>query len=382
MFTCLGVMYTREYYPLGMSADQRRLSEKFRKRIIFNAKQRQIGLDIETLNQQVHENHLERIKNAEYEKNLAEETRKYDALALAVEEQRRQNMRDQCKQIDEFRLSVQRPENSRDFDLFDPNLKKKEKPPRISCHDICPISGIQRLEGEDLDYETRMKKQKQQVHDVLLEQMLEQQMQRLNFKKAEHDWESSLLQQDNYAKKLLLSEMDDRKSSSSHLANDNKHLAWQKQEINRQQKIREEYENRKDIEFHYYGDMLTENPSVAKNLHQSHRILPDRWKGMSKAQLQDIYRGQVYQMEKNQVWREREQQKKKEWDEFILGQQQMFQLLDSAEKRTSQELSKKLEIENQEIAQQQKQYREYFNKVINSNIPSEQYFAQFNTTSR
>ncbi|CAL1269373.1 unnamed protein product [Larinioides sclopetarius] len=365
-----------------MGADQRRLSEKFRKGIIFNAKRRQIGLDIKSLNQQVCENQLERIKNAEFEKNVAEETRKYDELALAVEQQRRQDMRDICKQIDEFRLSVQRPEDGRDFDLSDPSLKKKEKPPRISCHDICPISGIQRLEGEDLDYETRIKKQKQQVHDILLQQILEQRMQRLNFKKAEHDWESSLLEQDNYARKFLLSEMEDRKSSSAQLANDNKHLAWKKQEINRQQKIREEYENRKDIEFHYYGDMLTENPSVAKNPHQSHRILPDRWKGMSKAQLQDIYRDQVYQMEKNQIRREREQQKKKEWDEFILGQQQMFQLFDSAEKRRSQELSKKLELENQEIAQQQKHHQEYFNKVINSNIPSDKYYAQFNTSSR
>ncbi|KAF8792670.1 RIB43A-like with coiled-coils protein 2 [Argiope bruennichi] len=360
-----------------MGADQRRRSEKFRKRIIFNPKQRQIGVDIGTLNQQVHENHLKRIKNAVYEKTLAEEARKNDALALSIEQQKKQSMRDQCKQIDEFRLSVQRPENSRDFDLFDPNLKKKERPPRISRYDICPVSGIQRLDGEDLDYDSRMKKQKQQVHDVLLQQILEQRMQRINLQKADHDWESSILEQDNYAWKLHLSEMDDRKKEKW------KHeKAWQKQESNRQQKIKDEYENRKDIEFHYYGDMLTENPSVAKHPHQSNRILTDRWKGMTKEQLQDIYRGQVYQMENNLFRKEREQLKKKEWDEFILGQQKRFQLLDAAEKRTTQEFCKRLELQNQEIAQQQKQYRDYFNKVINSNIPSERYFTQFNTSAR
>lgn len=61
-----------------------------------------------------------------------------------MEHQQKNALQDECKQMDEFRLSVQRPENGRDFDLYDPDRKKKDRSARISDNDHCPVSGIQR----------------------------------------------------------------------------------------------------------------------------------------------------------------------------------------------------------------------------------------------
>ncbi|GFR33210.1 RIB43A-like with coiled-coils protein 2 [Trichonephila clavata] len=366
----------------AMDMDRRRISEELRKKRIFNAKERQIGLDIETLNHQAYENHLTKIRNAERENILAEEAKKSSALALSIEQQKKQEIRNQCRQIDAFRLSVQRPENSRDFDLFDPKQKKKERPPRISDKDYCPISGIQRLDGEDLDHDVRLKKQKNQNRDILLQQILEKQMQNLELKEAERSWETSLLDRDNYALQFSHSDHNDRKNASKQLEDDNKNLAWLNQEFHKQQKIRDELENKKDIEFQYHGEMLAENPSVARNHHQSHRILPDRWKGMTKAQLEGYYKGQIQQIWNNQTRREQEQQKEREWNKLILDRQHMLHYLDDEENRKYYQFCKQLELENQQLAQQQRQHQEYFNKVINTNVPTKKYFNQFSTSSR
>ncbi|GIY95866.1 RIB43A-like with coiled-coils protein 2 [Caerostris extrusa] len=312
--------------------NQRRIFEEQRKKRIFNAKQRQIGLDIKTLNQQVYENHLHRTRVAEKERNLAEKAKNYNSMAILINQQREKEIREQCKDIDVFRLTVQKPEYSRDFDLFDPNQKKTEQPARVSDDAYCPIS---------------------------------------EFK-----------ERDSYALQSSISEQNDRKKASIQLGDDNRNLAWQNQENKRFQKFKDETEGRKHIEYHYYGDMLTENPDVAKHPYQSHRILPDRWKGMSKIQLEEYYRSRVNQMQENQIKRGQVRQKEEVWKEFFRNQQTVMQRLNNAEEREKREFCKQLELENQQLAKQQKEYQEYFNKIINCNIPSEKYFNQFNTSSR
>jgi hypothetical protein len=47
--------------------------------------------------------------------------------------------------------------------------------------------------------------------------------------------------------------------------------------------------------FHIFGDTLTENPAVAQSAFGPHRVIPDRWKGMSPQQLEDIRREQEKQ---------------------------------------------------------------------------------------
>ena len=50
-----------------------------------------------------------------------------------------------------------------------------------------------------------------------------------------------------------------------------------------------------------YGDFLTENPAVAQSAFGPHRVIPDRWKGMSPEQIADIKRQQELQRKEKQV---------------------------------------------------------------------------------
>ena len=45
-----------------------------------------------------------------------------------------------------------------------------------------------------------------------------------------------------------------------------------------------------------FGDLLTENPEVARSAFGSHRVITDRWKGMNEQQIDDIRKTQAEQV--------------------------------------------------------------------------------------
>lgn len=64
----------------------------------------------------------------------------------------------------EFRSDHQKMQDRREFDLNDPDMKKKESPARVSDEDPrLTVSGLQRFDGEDLEYERRKKLQTKQI---------------------------------------------------------------------------------------------------------------------------------------------------------------------------------------------------------------------------
>ena len=56
-----------------------------------------------------------------------------------------------------------------------------------------------------------------------------------------------------------------------------------------------------EIANHVFGDVLTENPAVAQSAFGPHRVIPDRWKGMSPSQLEEIRRQQDQQRLEKEV---------------------------------------------------------------------------------
>ena len=66
-------------------------------------------------------------------------------------------------------------------------------------------------------------------------------------------------------------------------------------------KQQEQDDNMTEMANNVYGDFLTENPSVAQSAFGAHRVIPDRWKGMTPEQIADIKRTQELQMKEAQV---------------------------------------------------------------------------------
>lgn len=50
-----------------------------------------------------------------------------------------------------------------------------------------------------------------------------------------------------------------------------------------------------------HGDLLSENPQQAASSFGPHRVVPDRWKGMTREQLEQIRLGQKQQVQEKLV---------------------------------------------------------------------------------
>ena len=85
------------------------------------------------------------------------------------------------------------------------------------------------------------------------------------------------------------------------------------------------------------------------------------------------------------MFQRKEEQKRHEaalWDKQLLSQTITGNLKEEQEEKEKLNVERKMAKQNLELSQQQKLQQEYLNKVIYSNIPTEDYFTQFNTTSR
>lgn len=81
----------------------------------------------------------------------ATDAKRYDLIAELLERRQQQDMLELNAALNEFRLLHQQPSGRREWDLYDPDRLKKDKPARVSDDDPrCGISSMQKFEGEDL----------------------------------------------------------------------------------------------------------------------------------------------------------------------------------------------------------------------------------------
>lgn len=66
-------------------------------------------------------------------------------------------------------------------------------------------------------------------------------------------------------------------------------------------KRQEEEDKRTELANNLYGDFLTENPAVAQSAFGSHRVIANRWKGMTPEEVAEIRKQQECQRKEAQV---------------------------------------------------------------------------------
>lgn len=368
---------------LAAAANRRRKQEELRKLRIFNPRERLIGIDVDAIRQQVHELNLAWAEEKDREKKFIDQLIKCDNMAVMLEKQQAEEIHKIEQEIDHFRKTVQRPEYRREFDLYDPDLLKKELPPRISDDDPrCTISGVQRLEGEDINYKERMKKQKEQMRDWIEQQMLERRMLLDKYAEEQRQLETKLHQLDQYAVELDRNEKQCRRNVLTATKDFNKSLDDSQKSMKSQAQIADEMQKLQEIYNNYYGDFLTENPYASRSSFGPHRVVPDRWKGMTPEQLQEYYNGQIMQIDENKRRREEQHQEEERWDQLRMDQTKHAILMQRDQNRQIRELQKNQLKLNQQLAREQKMQKDYLEKNVYSNVPTHEYFAQFNTTTR
>jgi len=122
-----------------------------------------------------------------------------------------------------------------------------------------------------------------------------------NRKQAEKLHELKTIELDQRAMDLANAEQQCRDAINMATKDYNLALARERKAKEDADKQKELEDNLTEISNHVYGDILTENPSVAQSAFGAHRVIPDRWKGMSPSEVNNVLNTQRQQVEENKV---------------------------------------------------------------------------------
>jgi len=161
----------------------------------------------------------------------------------------------------------------------------------------------------------------------------------------------------------------------------NKKLAELKKYREYNDKIEDEKQNMRQINYQLNSSnyILKEENKINP---YTNRIRMDSYKGMTAEEIKDIFDYQEYQRQENNKKRELELENESKWylREKVNGIAN--DLLCQEQERLRKELNKKITEENQEQALADKQRKEFYDKVLHSNQPTDEFYDQFNTSSR
>lgn len=364
------------------AVDRRRAAESARKERIFNTRLRVMGLDLQGLEHQVQEK--KHLQNMERQRDRA-----YDSLRLRHDEALVQQDSDEKQRhaelhsdLTKYWSTYQHVEDSRDADLkFDLKGALRHTVPES---ELGPAS-MQMFEGEDKGAEVRRREQMKTAERALRAQTEDNERRRMREKHRDALSGQELMYEDHKGVEMRALEEELKRASRMALDNYNHALAVEQAETLREQHRREERQNLAEIWHTATSDMMTERAEAAEmqvGAGRPPRVLTDRWKGMSPAQLSAIYKERDAQCVEKQKQRDNER---------VLAASFGLQLLQSShaaekeEQRAAEFRRRKradMDQYNMLLAQDQQTQQEYLNKIVYTNKPTKAYFRQFSTSSR
>ncbi|XP_075434614.1 RIB43A-like with coiled-coils protein 1 isoform X2 [Ascaphus truei] len=363
--------------------ERRRNREQQRQSRIFNAKVRTIGVDVATLERQVQERKtMEGVENARDEAFDADR-QQYDKIAQMLEQRQQQVTHGLNQAVQDFRDRQQQPGTRREFDLYDPQALKKDRPARVCDDDPrCGPASLQKFAGEDLNEKERRKMQADLTHKWLTQQTDARQRSEAQRKYADNLDDKKRVELDERAQNLNKLEEECKKAVNIATKNVNQAQALEASESRRLEKQQEQDNNFAEIYNHLTGDILTENPATAVSGFGPHRMIAYRWKGMTPEQLKAIREAQEQQRQEKQRVNEEERQQNAEWDRQRCLGAQAAMTLEQQEELFNKELRKRMDSYNQQLGREQRAHLEYLEKEVYTNNPTAHYHSQFNTTTR
>lgn len=362
--------------------EKRRRAEEERKRRFFDAKQRILGIDCHELDRQLMEKEQAVQAQKEQARVEAEELRRNLEIAEARETEMREQKKQSEKELNEYRKQCQQPKDTNDFDLYDPQGKKNSLPGRLDDEDPrLSKSGGQLFLGEDLTRQNRVREQKILQKQWLDQQIAERKMLDTNMKKTERLIDDSMSRHDLYTVSQCDRMMSEKRDLQRQIREYNQALASQKRENDKKQKEMNQQDNLAEIYNFLSSDLLKERQPSGSSLGPN-RCIPYAYKHMTDEQVEKLRADQEQQKVDIERRRCDDEQQKQQWDELTEATHREMTLKERALSRNIRQMNTNLREENERMAVEQKHKIEHFEKVINTNPPTEEYFDQFNTTSR
>ncbi|XP_060695418.1 RIB43A-like with coiled-coils protein 2 [Hemiscyllium ocellatum] len=361
----------------------RRNLESQRQNRIFNARVRTIGIDKQALDGQIKDKKIHEETEARKHLAYAKDLIRHDQTMCLLDARHKRDVKNLNKAIGEFRICYQKPETRREFDLNDPQALKKDVPPRISDTDPrCTVSSIQKLPGEDLQRQERIKRQQEQTREWLLAQQkdLKNALEDQNF--ANSLYNKYRIAQDQRACELQQMEEDMKRAITVATKDFNQAQATESATRRKLEKLQEQEDNAIDILNQMHSDFLTEDPKQAFSAFGPNRVIVHRWKGMTPDQIDDVTHKQKQQVQEKKRLQEEERQRNAEWERMRSNDARAAVLLERQQQRMNRQLRKEMDCQNILLCRDHKAREKFLKNEVYVNAPTGKYFDQFNTSSR
>ncbi|XP_078424427.1 RIB43A-like with coiled-coils protein 2 [Cetorhinus maximus] len=361
----------------------RRDLELQRQNRIFNTRLRTIGIDKQALDGQINDKKIQEETDTRKHLAYANDLIRQDQTMCLLDERHKRDVKNLNKAIAEFRICYQKHETRREFDLNDPQALKKDVPARISDTDPrCTVSSIQKLPGEDLQQEERIRRQQEQIREWLLAQQKDLKNALEDQKFANRLYDKYKIAQDQRACELQQMEEDMRRAVTVATKDFNRAQATESATKHKLEKLQEQEDNSIEIENQLHNDFLTENPSQALSAFGPNRVIVHRWKGMTPVQADNVTRKQKQQVQEKKRLEEEERQRNSEWERLRANDARAAVLLERQQQRVKRQLRKEMDCQNMLLCRDHKARERFLKNEVYMNAPTDKYFDQFNTTSR
>ncbi|KAL5284622.1 RIBC2 family protein [Megaselia abdita] len=363
--------------------EKRRQFEEERRKRIFNAKQRLFGLDYDTLEKQKQEKNQQRQAEAAREEKFLEEARRQDYLIRTTDQLMEKQKKQIAADINTYRKLFQGVGCSRERDLNDPEMIKKERPVRIADNDPrLGISSAQVFEGEDLTGGERKRQQKEQQRAWLEQQIKERKQAELDRKNAEQVILDSLQARDRQLVEIDQIQRSNKDKMQEAVMKFNQKLATEKEIEKKLERQRTNEDNLAEIYNMLGSDMLTENPNCADSPLGAHKKIAYMYRGMNEEERIKFRQDQMAQIEKDNQRKTQDFVKEREWEEQQTNNARLLILKQMEMDKLKKKLITENKVENLELAKEQNDLKNFLNKKVYVNEATNEFYDKFNTTSR
>lgn len=364
---------TKDDVQLALKREYRQRQEQARRVRIFNPRVRLIGVDKEALDQHVEEKHHQRLSKMREELCYAlEQDRQTEVINDELTKLAEEKFQAQCD-LNEFRSNCQRKEQTREFDLNDPAYLRK----------MPPLDGLDWL-GEDPDNSHRIKLQKEQQKSWLEQQVYEKNQTKRDMSEMKRVIEMDALCKDEELKQTDQMERNQRQRLQIDTARYNLALAREQRNKRMQSRRQEEEDNLAEIMNNVSSDMLMENKdiSISSSLFGGSRVNPTMYRGMTNEQIREIRLEQLRQIDEKLMKIERMKESDERFDETIKTRTNLLEAEEQDVRRQKSKMLNEQKLMNEQLLREQKQRNHHLDEHVYKFKPTDEYFEQFNTTTR
>ena len=359
--------------------EQRRREHAERLKRIMDDKYMKMGMDYDFLDQQIKEKKerekAEKEEEMAYQQRFLEEQR---MLAKLAAEEKREIKRIE-QETNEFRMTKQRRDQEREYDLTRPDYVKAQPPVRVSDNDPwLTVSSGQKFDGEDLSSQDRKKRQREQLERWQQQQIAEHKNRLAKEKMEQEEWERRYQEADRISVEVGMQEKMAREQWRNEINEENKRLAEEKRQ-------REAAEKQRDLEYNQFEiDSLNSSPMMRERgvpYTGVGHIVTQEYKGMSEEEIDRLKQTQLAQIEAEKKRKEQEAaEEKAQEDALKLASRNAIKQTRAEErerKRRQREAAEmNLKLAQEKEAQRKKEKEEY------NNVPTDEFWSYFGSSHR